>query len=92
MKTIKIENSTLKITYVPVLSLRPAESNPRTWDAKAVKDLKESITKYGIVDPLLVNSAPERKGIVSGRSLPPLRHQGTRHQGSAGRLHQHSRH
>jgi DNA modification methylase len=66
MKTIKIENSTLKITYVPVLSLRPAEYNPRKWDAKAAKDLKESITKYGIVDPLLVNSAPERKGVVVG--------------------------
>jgi DNA modification methylase len=56
----------LKIVYVPVTDLKAADYNPRKWDIKAINDLKESITKYGIVDPLLVNSAPERKGIVIG--------------------------
>jgi hypothetical protein len=56
----------LKIVYVPVTDLKAADYNPRKWDTKAINDLKESITKYGIVDPLLVNSAPERKGIVIG--------------------------
>jgi DNA modification methylase len=56
----------INITYVPITDLRVASYNPRKWNADAVKDLKESITKYGIVDPLLVNSAPKRKGIVIG--------------------------
>ncbi len=56
----------LSITYVPTDRLRPAEYNPRTWDTEAERQLKESISRFGIVDPLLVNSAPEREGIVIG--------------------------
>jgi DNA modification methylase len=66
MKTQINADARLQVEYVPITNLKAAEYNPRKWDAKAVKDLKESITKYGIVDPLLVNSAPERKGIVIG--------------------------
>jgi len=56
----------LNIIYVPINNLRPSDYNPRKWDAKAIADLKESIKKYGIVDPLLVNSAEARKNIVIG--------------------------
>ncbi len=58
--------SKLNITYVPVIDLHPCEYNPRTWSKEAEKQLKASITKYGIVDPLLVNSSEERKNIVIG--------------------------
>ncbi|MFH1235567.1 MAG: site-specific DNA-methyltransferase [Parcubacteria group bacterium] len=68
LQTIAMEQSTpeLSITYVSTSSLRPAEYNPRTWDKEAERQLKESITRFGVVDPLLVNNAPERQGIVIG--------------------------
>lgn len=56
----------LNITYVPIESLRPSEYNPRFWSKEAISNLRQSITRHGMVDPLLVNSAPERKGIVIG--------------------------
>ncbi|MDP3696466.1 MAG: site-specific DNA-methyltransferase [Candidatus Taylorbacteria bacterium] len=56
----------LNIQYVPVTSLRPAEYNPRKWSKEAITQLKESVKRYGFVDPLLVNSAPEREGVVIG--------------------------
>lgn len=56
----------LNITYVPLGSLIPCDYNPRTWDKEAESQLKESITRFGIVDPLLVNNAPERRNIVIG--------------------------
>lgn len=63
---IKIADREIAVEYVPVASLRAAEYNPRTWTKEATQQLKESIQRFGIVDPLLVNSAPKRKGIVIG--------------------------
>jgi DNA modification methylase len=57
-------NSTLHVTYVPVRDLVPAIYNPRKWSAEAESQLKESIERYGIVDPLIANGAPERKNIL----------------------------
>src|SRR3989344_5322606 len=65
-KSKKITGGKLNIVYVRVDELRPAEYNPRKWSKEAADQLKQSIAKYGIVDPLLVNSAPNRKGIVIG--------------------------
>lgn len=65
-KTVKIADVELNVEYVPVASLRPAEYNPRKWTKEATEQLKESIKRFGIVDPLLVNSAPKRKGIIIG--------------------------
>ncbi len=56
----------LKVEYVPASSLRSPEYNPRTWSKEAADQLAESIKQYGLVDPLLVNSAPGREGIVIG--------------------------
>lgn len=64
----KIDNR-LQVAHVPADSLSHAEYNPRTWSKEALDQLKESIKKYGIVDPLLVNSAPERMGIVIGGNM-----------------------
>lgn len=63
---IKIVDRELNVEYVPVASLRPAEYNPRKWTKEATEQLKESIKRFGIVDPLLVNSAPKRNGVVIG--------------------------
>lgn len=56
----------LKIYQAKLVSLKPAEYNPRKWNEQALKDLKTSIEKFGIVDPLIVNIAPNRKNILIG--------------------------
>lgn len=56
----------LKIEYVPTSELKKADYNPRVWTKEQSVQLKESIKKYGLVDPLLLNSAPNRKNIVIG--------------------------
>lgn len=61
-----MQNTKLNIIYVPINSLHPSEYNPRSWNKEAITQLKESIKKYGLVDPLIVNSAPNRKNIVIG--------------------------
>ncbi len=60
------ESEKLKIVWVDINELKPSEYNPRKWSKKQEKDLKESIEKYGVVDPLIVNSAPNRKNIIIG--------------------------
>jgi DNA modification methylase len=59
----------IKIEYVSVSELKSPEYNPRKWDELAKSQLKESITRFGVLDPLLVNSAENRKGIVIGGSF-----------------------
>lgn len=56
----------LTITYVPIGELKLADYNPRSWDSAAIAKLQESIERFGTVDPLIVNSAPERRNIVIG--------------------------
>ncbi|MBN1168977.1 DNA modification methylase [Candidatus Woesebacteria bacterium] len=59
-------NSKLKIEYIAIKDLRPSEYNPRKWDEKSISDLTESIKKHGLVDPLLCNSATNRKNVLIG--------------------------
>lgn len=62
-----MENSNkLKVEYVDINVLRPSEYNPRKWDQNAINNLTESIKRYGLVDPLLVNNATGREGVVIG--------------------------
>jgi DNA modification methylase len=56
----------IRIVNVPINSLRPAPYNPRKWDEAAKENLRESIRRFGAVDPLIVNSAPNRKNVVIG--------------------------
>lgn len=56
----------LHVEYVDVSLLISPDYNPRTWSEQNTKELKDSITRYGIVDPILANSADERKNIVIG--------------------------
>lgn len=57
---------TMQIHSVTILDLQGAEYNPRHWSAKATSDLKESIRRFGIVDPIIANSAEARKNVVIG--------------------------
>ncbi|MGH7141219.1 MAG: site-specific DNA-methyltransferase [Minisyncoccia bacterium] len=59
----------MKIEQVNVNDLKPSAYNPRKWDDKALADMKESIERFGLCDPLVVNGAPERKNVVIGGHL-----------------------
>ena len=56
----------LKIVQTKISVLNPAPYNPRKWDEAAIKNLKESIQRFGLVDPILVNGNPKRKNVVIG--------------------------
>jgi ParB-like chromosome segregation protein Spo0J len=46
----------MKITLVNINSLNPAKYNPRQISNKQYEDLKASIDKFGLVDPIIINS------------------------------------
>ncbi len=61
-----MKNDNLNIVQVKISELQPSLYNPRKWTEEATQQLKESIKRFGLVDPILVNNAPERNGIVIG--------------------------
>ena len=61
-----MNTNNISIVYVPVSELKPAEYNPRKSSKEALNQLKESITRFSVIDPIIVNSAPKRKGVVIG--------------------------
>ena len=56
----------LNIKTVKINELNPAPYNPRKWSEEATTQLAESIKKFGMVDPLLVNQAVGRENVVIG--------------------------
>lgn len=56
----------LEIKYVSINDLKENGYNPRTWDKAMADQLKESINRFGLVDPFILNSAPERFNILIG--------------------------
>lgn len=59
----------MKVEFVKVGELKPSVYNPRKWDEKTLSDMEESIKRFGLCDPLIVNSAEERRNIVIGGHL-----------------------
>ena len=65
-KIMEKENK-IKIVYVPIDLLHGNPKNPRYWSDEAIKKLTESIQRFGLTEPLIVNSYPARKNqIISG--------------------------
>lgn len=62
----QIEKPNLKVQYVSASELNPAPYNPRKWTDEAKAQVKESLTSFGFVDPLVVNAADNRKNVVIG--------------------------
>ncbi len=56
----------LEVSLVPVQDINPSVYNPRSWTVEQTDKLKESIQHFGLVDPLIVNGAKERKNILIG--------------------------
>jgi ParB-like chromosome segregation protein Spo0J len=64
-KTLQ-ERKELQVVNMPIGDLKMAEYNPRKWEQADVDQLRKSIEEFGVVDPLIVNSAPNRKNVVIG--------------------------
>lgn len=47
----------LEIKYIPISELRPAPYNPRVMIDEEMESLKRSMVEFGVVDPLIVNTA-----------------------------------
>lgn len=60
------KKQTLEITQVPLVDLKLTEYNPRKWSDIQKQDLKDSITRFGVVDPIIVNGAEDRKNVILG--------------------------
>ncbi|GAJ10466.1 unnamed protein product, partial [marine sediment metagenome] len=56
----------MEIKDVPIEELNPSEYNPRALTEKEYKDLRESLKRFDFVEPIVVNSAENRKNIVIG--------------------------
>jgi len=61
-----MKTQNLQTVLVPIKDLIKADYNPRKWDEKALNDLKASIKKFSLVDPIIINSAENRKNVVIG--------------------------
>jgi len=55
-----------KIIHRDINSLIFAEYNPRQLTKDQYKHLKDSIDRFGIVDPIIINSNKDRKNIIVG--------------------------
>tara|TARA_R110000824_G_scaffold80166_6_gene201831 strand:- start:558 stop:1820 length:1263 start_codon:yes stop_codon:yes gene_type:complete len=56
----------MKIKKYKIKDLIRAEYNPRKLSRIQEQDLKDSLTRFGLVDPVIVNTHPDRKNIIIG--------------------------
>ena len=56
----------LQIVQITVGTLKASEFNPRKWSKDQLAALRESITRFGLCDPLIANSAPGREHVLLG--------------------------
>lgn len=61
-----MKNVPIQTIEVSINDLIPADYNPRKHDDVASEQLKQSILRFGLVDPVISNSSPERKNIIIG--------------------------
>ena len=61
-----LNNKKINIVYIDGSELKPAEYNPRKWDDSSIAKLTQSIRRFGLIDPLIVNNAQNRKNIIIG--------------------------
>ena len=56
----------MDVINVKINKLNPAEYNPRNLTDEQKDNIKKSLDEFGFVNPLVVNSNPDRKNIVIG--------------------------
>lgn len=63
---VKTLSSRLKIVWAEINKLKPSTYNPRRWSKEQIVQLMESLKRFGVVDPIIINMAPGREWIVIG--------------------------
>ena len=61
-----MQNNNLKIVEVAINQLNLAPYNSRKHSREQLLQLEESIKRFGMVDPVIINGAPERLNVVIG--------------------------
>ena len=61
-----MKENKLQVEEISVDLLKPAEYNPRYLSNKKFEDIKDSLEKFGFVDPVIVNNNPEREFVIIG--------------------------
>ena len=56
----------MEITNVDIFQINPADYNPRNLTDEQKDGIKQSLTEFGFVNPLVVNSNPDRKDTLIG--------------------------
>jgi len=56
----------MKIKHYPIGDLISAEYNPRQLTNDQFSQLKDSVKRFGLVDPIIINTHKDRKNIVVG--------------------------
>ncbi|HMR72421.1 MAG TPA: DNA modification methylase [Candidatus Saccharibacteria bacterium] len=64
-----LTTANLQVQQVKINELKLSEYNPRRWSEDQLQKLRESLQKFGVVDPLIVNSHPSRTNIVIGGNM-----------------------
>jgi site-specific DNA-methyltransferase (adenine-specific) len=60
----ELEKLHIKIEYVDIEKLKPYEKNARSWSDKQTADLTESLTRFTLLEPLVINMAKDREFTV----------------------------
>ncbi len=63
---VQTKKDELKINHIDINSLKAAEYNPRRLTSKQEEDLTNSIKRFGLVDPIIVNTYKGRENIIIG--------------------------
>ncbi len=61
-----MSSNQIKIEMIKATDLKAAEYNPRKWDQETKAQLRESIKRFGLIDPFIVNSSPDRFNVIIG--------------------------
>lgn len=61
-----MSKQTAVIHFIPTSELNPALYNPRIWDESALKQLCESIERFGFLDPVIANNHSSRANVLIG--------------------------
>ena len=56
----------MEVIEVEINQLKPSEYNPRAMTEDEAANLRKSLEDFGVVEPIVVNSAPKRKNTIIG--------------------------
>jgi len=56
----------MKIDFLKISDLIPAEYNPRRLSKKQASEIEASLLEFGFVDPVIVNKNPDRLNVIVG--------------------------